>query len=313
MNAVEVTQFRKTYRVFRKTVEAVRGISFRVPAGQLVGFVGPNGAGKSTTLKSILGFLQPTAGLLRVYGQPAGSDAALRHIGFMPEHPAFPDTLTGFEWVDYAHRLHTGHRPERSHVDRLMESVGLAHASHRLIRGYSKGMLQRLGLAQALVAQPDILILDEPMSGLDPLGRVVFKDILQQYHREGHTIFFTSHILDDVENLCSRIILIDRGEVAVDEQTHILLDTASDRKVLHFTAPETLARALVTEGYALSVSAGEVYELAGLDAAAASALVARLVAAGATIRELRRERLTLEDFFVQLVTRGGAVPHAPAD
>ena len=313
MQAVDVHNFRKTYRVFRKTVEAVRGVSFSVPAGQLVGFVGPNGAGKSTTLKSILGFLQPSAGQLRVYGQSAGSESALRHIGFMPEHPAFPDTLTGAEWVDYAHRLHTGHRPPAAHVARLMESVGLAHAAQRLIRGYSKGMLQRLGLAQALVAEPDILILDEPMSGLDPLGRVVFKDILQQYHRAGHTIFFTSHILDDVENLCSRIIMIDRGMVAVDEQTHVLLDTASDRKVLHFTADESLAQLRVAEGRALSVNASGVYELAGLEAREASELVSRLVASGAVIRELRRERLTLEDFFVQLVTRRGEVVHAPAD
>lgn len=228
-NIISVENFAKEFKLGRKIVKATRNISFSIPRGQTVGFVGPNGAGKSTTIKTLLGFIKPTSGTLLIGGFPAGSDDARRLVGFMPEHPSFPDTLTGAEWIRYAHRLHKGAKVQRSVVLERLEEVGIAHAADRLIRGYSKGMLQRLGLAQALVADPQILILDEPLSGLDPMGRGAFKDLLQRHADAGKTLFFTSHILDDVENLCERIILIDQGKVAIDAPTFDLLHKATSR------------------------------------------------------------------------------------
>ncbi len=299
-SAVEVRDFSKVFDPGKKKAyHAVDGISFDVLRGQTVGFVGPNGAGKSTTLKTLLGFLSPTAGHINVFGYPAGSIEARRRLGFMPEHPSFPDSLGGAEWVHYAYRLHHG-KPVRKHaVLDIMESVGLGHATKRLIRGYSKGMLQRLGLAQALIGKPDLLVLDEPLSGLDPQGRNTFKSLLRERAAAGTTILFTSHILDDVENLCNRILLLNKGKIAIDQTTASLLHDATAAVDVAFRyhgeqLPDDVRRAVRQDDT-------PHWHLSDVPHTEVNEVIRTIQGFGGEVIEIKRTRITLEELFVQIV------------
>ena len=213
---VSVEKLCKEYRTgFRmKRVRAVDGASFQVRKGEIFGFVGPNGAGKTTTIRSILGLIRATGGACRVFGQPVPSRAARRRLGFLPESPYFYEYLTPAERLDLAGRLHGLDAPARkARTKSLLERVGLADAATRPLRKFSKGMLQRAGLAQALVNDPELLVLDEPMSGLDPVGRKEVRDLILECRREGKTIFFSTHILPDVEAICDRVALIVGGKI----------------------------------------------------------------------------------------------------
>jgi len=291
---LQVEKLTKTFRSLRRRVEAVRGVDFAAGPGEIIGFVGPNGAGKSTTIKMILGFLRPDAGHIRLFGRSPGDPGALVDLGFMPEHPAFPDTLTGAEWLRYAYRLARDEEPDRDRIDGMLTQVGLAAAGDRLIRGYSKGMLQRLGLAQARIAEPRLLILDEPLSGLDPLGRALFKELLREEAARGRTIFFSSHILDDVEHLCSRVILLNRGKVVVDAPLDELLyrDRLSYRVRYRAERPLHEEHARLGEG---------LWEAVGLSVDTLQALLADAGRRGLVILEVAAERPTLEQLFLQWV------------
>ena len=291
---IDVVDFHKRFGA-KKGVHAVQGVSFAIPSGQTVGFVGPNGAGKSTTIKALLGFIQASSGTLTLGGHPAGSNAARALVGFMPEHPAFPDTLTGGEWVRYAHRLHKGTKVSAVAINQIMEEVGLGQATDRLIRGYSKGMLQRLGLAQALIADPELLILDEPLSGLDPLGRAAFKAVLRRHVSMGRTLFFTSHILEDVEDLCERIILVHKGTIAIDQTTTDLLERATNTYFVEAAGDAGLSDRFpfrsVAGGVRLEVPAAERREV-----------VEYLVGQGIDVLGIQPKRISLEQLFVDVVT-----------
>lgn len=296
---MELSKVYKSFRTLRQRVAAVQNVSFAVGQSEIVGFVGPNGAGKSTTIKMLMGFLRADAGSIKLFGMPAGHPDALRRLGFMPERPAFPDTLTGREWLRYAYRLYCGHEPTRSRVDEVLAETGLAQAGKRLIRGYSKGMLQRLGLAQALIADPDLLILDEPLSGLDPLGRTLFKDILRTRAEQGKTLFFSSHILDDVEHLCSRVLLLDRGSILVDKPITELLYRHNPAYSVRFGGTREIP------GFA-SQEEGGGQVIHNLDQEQLQHLLAQAAQAGAIIIEVKAERPTLESLFVEIVKKDGA-------
>jgi len=203
----------------------LKDLSFEVREGEIFGFIGTNGAGKTTSIKLVLGLLFPDAGRIRLCGEDPSRPEARRRVGFLPENPYFHDYLTGFEFLDFHARLHGFRQPERRRrVLELLERVGLQNRADRALRLYSKGMLQRIGLAQALLHDPDVVILDEPMSGLDPIGRREVRDLILELKRRGRTVFFSTHILSDTETICDRVGMLVRGRLAalgsVEELVH---------------------------------------------------------------------------------------------
>ncbi len=214
--------FRPPFRL--KKVRAVRSVSFTVNPGEVFGFLGPNGAGKTTTIKVLTGLIRPTAGRATVLGGPPTSIQVKARVGFLPEQPYFYDYLKPTELLDIFGRLFGMDRStRRRRIHELLEAVGLAHAKDRTLRKFSKGMLQRVGLAQALLNDPELLILDEPMSGLDPIGRKEVADLIASLKARGKTIFFSSHILADIERLCDRVVILDRGEIKAEGRLDDLL------------------------------------------------------------------------------------------
>ncbi len=214
--AIDVRDLRKMYRtpLRRKKVEALRGVTFSVKRGQTFGFVGPNGAGKTTTIRTLMGLLQPTGGSATILGHAIPSRAAREKLGFLPESPYFYDYLTVGELLDLAGRLFgVPHGLRKKRADELIEKVGLGRARGQSLKKYSKGMLQRAGLAQALMNDPELVVLDEPMSGLDPIGRKEVRDLIVELREQGKTVFFSSHILTDVEAIADEIAIIARGSL----------------------------------------------------------------------------------------------------
>jgi ABC-2 type transport system ATP-binding protein len=199
-----------------RRVEAVRGISFAVSRGESFGFLGPNGAGKTTTIKILMGLIRPTGGDVRLFGSPVPDRKAREKVGFMPENPYVYPYLTPREFVATCARL-SGLRGAalRDRVEHVLRQTGIAYAAARQVRQLSKGMLQRTGLAAALVADPELLVLDEPMSGLDPGGRKEVRDMILEERRQGRTIFFSTHILADVPALCDHMAILQKGQTVL--------------------------------------------------------------------------------------------------
>lgn len=211
---IQIRDLHKSFRTgfFRKLKKAVQGLSLTVSEGEVFGFLGPNGAGKTTTIKMIMGLIFPTSGSTELFGLPSNDIRAKERVGFLPENPHFYEYLSGYEFLNFYGRLFGlsgSQRPAR--VERLLEQVGMMHARDVPLRKYSKGMLQRIGIAQALINDPDLVILDEPMSGLDPLGRKDVRDIIFKLKEQGKTVFFSSHILQDVEMICDRVAILANG------------------------------------------------------------------------------------------------------
>jgi ABC-2 type transport system ATP-binding protein len=214
--AIAVRDLTKTYRTpfRRKKVEALRGVTFTVTRGHIFGFVGPNGAGKTTTIRTLMGLIKPTSGDASIFGHAIPSRAARARVGFLPEAPYFYDYLTISELLDLAGRLFGMSRSARKQrADMLIDRVGLARARSQSLKKFSKGMLQRAGLAQALMNDPDVVVLDEPMSGLDPIGRKEVRDLMLELREHGKTVFFSTHILSDVEAITDDIAIIARGHL----------------------------------------------------------------------------------------------------
>ncbi len=198
----------------RRSMPVLKQIDFTVRSGEVFGLIGPNGAGKTTTIKAIMGLIAPDAGTVRLFGRSVNVAAVKARIGFLPENPSFYEYLTGEEFLQYYGRLYGMDRARRrERVEQLLALVELERVRQLPLRKFSKGMIQRIGLAQALLNDPDFLVLDEPMSGLDPLGRRMVRRIIQNLSGEGKTIFFTSHILSDTELLCDRVALVVGGRL----------------------------------------------------------------------------------------------------
>lgn len=217
--ALVVENLRKTYRTgfwLNRKVESLKGVSLSAQQGETFGLLGPNGAGKTTLLKSILGIVRPTGGSGTILGHPLGDRSVRQRVGYLPENPYFYEYLTGWEILEFSASLFqipTG--DARKRIVELLDWVGLSQTAARKkqLRQYSKGMLQRVGLAQALINNPDVVFLDEPMSGLDPLGRYQIREIILSLKAQGKTIFFNSHVLSDVEKVCDRLAILARGEL----------------------------------------------------------------------------------------------------
>jgi ABC-2 type transport system ATP-binding protein len=215
--ALELKGLRKTYKghLSLTSREVIRGLDLAVDTGEVFGLLGQNGAGKTTTIKMILSLIFPDAGSIRIFGQDASHVAVRHRIGFLPENPFFYEYLTGREFLDFYGQLfgHDAERRRRRSAE-VLEAVGMASRADLPLRKYSKGMLQRIGMAQALLNDPDLVILDEPMSGLDPIGRREFRDLILGLKERGKTVFFSSHILSDAEAICDRVAILKDGRLA---------------------------------------------------------------------------------------------------
>lgn len=235
-NVIEVEGLQKHFRTAmrRRRVEAVRSVSFRVGRGEIFGFLGPNGAGKTTTIKTMVGLIRPTAGRVRVLGGDPGALSVMSRLGFLPEQPYFYDYLKPQELLDTFGRVFGMPAALRKRrIDELLARVGLDHARGRTLRKFSKGMVQRVGIAQALLNDPELVILDEPLSGLDPIGRKEVIDLIAELKAQGKTVFFSSHILADIERLCDRVVIIDRGVVRAEGTLGELLGAGrADKEIL---------------------------------------------------------------------------------
>jgi len=221
---LEVSELRKTFQLglLRKRVEAVRGISFEVRRGEIFGFVGPNGAGKTTSIKMMLQLIFPSGGQVKLFGASTFDPEARRRLGYLPENPYIYTYLKPLEFLDLCGRLNSMSKAERSaRAQALVHKLGIAHALDRPIGRFSKGMLQRLGFCQALLHEPELLILDEPFSGLDPIGRKDMRDLMLEQKAAGKTILLTSHVLSDVETMSERVAILRQGKLvaygALDE------------------------------------------------------------------------------------------------
>jgi ABC-2 type transport system ATP-binding protein len=300
---IDVRGLVKTFRVgfFRsKVVEAVKGVSFEVRRGEIFGFLGPNGAGKTTTIKMLTGLIAPSGGEAFLFGDRVPSPEARRRIGFLPENPYVYPYLTPREFVELCGRL-SGVRggPLRKRTMEVLEKVNIAYAADRQVRRLSKGMLQRTGLAAALVSDPEMLILDEPMSGLDPVGRKEVRDLIFAERDQGRTIFFSTHILSDVEAMCDRVAILREGKVIVSGAIRQLLRGDVLRTdVILAGAPE----ALLEELAALGLKAGRRAEVVVVEMegeARVKEVLDRALAAGAQVVEVTPRRETLEDLFLR--------------
>src|SRR5215467_11251203 len=230
---VQTEQLSKIFRVgfWGKKVTAVDGVNLEVRPGEVFGFLGPNGAGKTTTLKMLMGLIYPTSGQARLFGRDLSDPLAKARLGFLPESPYFYDYLTSREFLGfYGHLFGLWGAVLDKRVDELLELVGMTHAKDLQLRKFSKGMLQRVGVAQALINDPELVVLDEPMSGLDPIGRKEIRDLILRLREEGKTVFMNTHILTDVEMLCDRVAIIVQGKIRYEGVTNQLLEA---------TTPET--------------------------------------------------------------------------
>ena len=302
----------KTFEVGlrRRRVQAVVDLDLAVEEGEIFGFVGPNGAGKTTTIKMLMGLIFPTSGEARIFDAPIPSLDAKRRIGYLPEHPVFQDFLTGREALTFFAKLSGVARAERAQrVDELLALVGLTEAADRQIRKYSKGMQQRLGIAQALASDPAFLVLDEPMSGLDPIGRKEVRDLILELRRRGKTVFFSTHILPDVESICDRVGVILRGRLRDVGRISELLSPRVRSVEAVLEVPEG-ARAAIDAGTLVSRE-HDRFTLSFPSVEAANAAVAGVLGAGGTLLSLSPHRETLEDFFMRRLEEGRAAG-APA-
>jgi ABC-2 type transport system ATP-binding protein len=217
MNIIEINRLTKDYKVgfwIKKPRRALDDLSLRVEEGEIFGFLGPNGAGKTTTLKILMCLIRPSSGTATIMGRDIGDINMHQHIGFLPENPYFYDYLTAEEYLHYAAQLFGFSRAAaRNRVQELLERVGLRDGRKTQLRKFSKGMIQRIGIAQAIINDPKVVFLDEPMSGLDPVGRREVRDIITELRSKGVTVFFSSHILSDVESICDRVAILNKGKL----------------------------------------------------------------------------------------------------
>jgi ABC-2 type transport system ATP-binding protein len=290
-----VANLHKTYRpgLFEADVEVLRGLSFEVCRGEIFGFLGPNGSGKTTTLKAIAGIVKIDSGEIRVCGFPHATLEAKRRFGFMPENPYHYRHLTGREMLRFVAGL-TGLSGGglEARIEEVLARVGMADRADRPMRTFSKGMLQRTSFAQALLGRPDLLLLDEPMSGLDPVGRRDVRDLILAERDRGTTVFFSTHILPDVETLCDRIALVAEGRLQATGRVRDLLAQEAERYEATFSGlePATL-RTPVDE-----IRVGDEAVWVRVSASHRSRLILELAERGAPLLSLTPLRSSLEEF-----------------
>jgi len=300
--AIETTGLRKE---FGANV-AVRGLTLQVERGEVFGFLGPNGAGKTTSIKMLLGLVAPTAGRASLLGAPLGNRVARARMGFLPEHFRFHDWLTAREFLALHGQLYGMTAPQlATRIVELLDLVGLTPFRDKQLRTFSKGMLQRVGLAQALLNEPQLVFLDEPTSGLDPVGRRLVRDIIRDLRARGTTVFLNSHLLSEVEITCDRVAFIKHGEVITVRELGALTDGATHVQLrARGLTPEVLTGLREWGGDVRGD--GEHVTFTVADETALPAIARYLVARDVEIFALTPQKLSLEDLFIQIVgTDGG--------
>jgi ABC-2 type transport system ATP-binding protein len=308
MAAIEIRGLEKTYKVgfWRKRPKrALRPLHLNILEGEILGFLGPNGAGKTTTLKLLMGLISPTGGSARILGKEWTDPAVKAQIGFLPEQPYFYDYLTAEELLEYYAQLSgVPAKDRRKRVQAMLERVGLPDFSRVQLRKFSKGMLQRVGIAQSILHDPKVVFLDEPMSGLDPMGRRDVRDLIEQLKQEGKTVFFSTHILSDAEALCDRVAIIHLGELRGVGAVADL--TASVHGKVEFVWQGTqVPAALRTLG--AECHAGSETVRAVLSEENQEAAMDALRRAGLRLISMTPVRASLEDYFVQKLKTGERV------
>jgi len=316
MSAIEILDLTKDYAVgfFRKRLRrALDGLSLHVEVGEVFGLLGPNGAGKSTTLKLLLRLIFPTSGTARLLGRELGDVSMHARVGYLPENPYFYDHLTTREFLNYVGELFGLASAQRyRRVGQLLDRLGLADSCDIPLRKFSKGMVQRVGIAQALMNDPELIFLDEPMSGLDPLGRREVRDLILELKAAGKTVFFSTHILSDAEMLCDRVAILNRGRLhGRGELREILsLGVSATEVVLENPAPELLtelqpySRAAVRTGNRVRVEIAEE--------AALAKVLDMILRRGAQVVSLNPVKMSLEDYFLAQMGDGAGRPPAEA-
>lgn len=300
--ALEISGLAKTFKLgpWHKAHVALRDVSLAVPVGRVYGYLGPNGAGKTTTLKLLFGLVRMDRGSIRVLGRAHEDPDWRGRVGYLPEHPYLQEGLTPWEYLAYVARL-SGVPGQRinARVDHVLERVGLTSASRRVMRTFSKGMVQRAAIAQALVADPELLVLDEPMSGLDPIGRSMVRQLIAELRDEGKTIFFSTHILSDAEALCDRVAILREGAVVSEGPLSEVLQIDVD----HLDVSVDGVSEAVFEGMggvSVRLAAGRHLH-ARIDEGALPLLVERVAKAGGRVLSVAPVRRSLEEVFLNKV------------
>lgn len=309
--AIDLKHVAKTYR---GRVHALRGIDMRVARGEVFGLLGPNGAGKSTLVKILMTVIRPSKCEGVMLDHRVGHKPTLARVGYLPEHHQFPDYLTGAQVLDfYGAMCRVPRKHRRKRAAHLLELVGMSDWASKKLKGYSKGMRQRIGIAQALVNDPDLVLLDEPTDGVDPVGRRDIRAILARLKDEGRTVFLNSHLLSELEMVCDRVAILVQGLVrsqgTIDELTKdrvcYTISVVAPPESNPFSAllppPEPGGRATLESGEWCEV-AGDTLRIGTDDPARVRPVLASLTSAGATIREVRCIRPSLEDLFMEAVT-----------
>jgi ABC-2 type transport system ATP-binding protein len=291
----------------KRPYRALDRLTLSVERGEVFGLLGPNGAGKTTTLKLLLQLVFPTSGRAGILGKPVGDIGVRRRIGYLPENPYFYDHLTAVELLDYFGRLFGLSPADRAaRIPRLLDQVGLGAERRLPMRRYSKGMLQRVGLAQALVNDPEVVFLDEPMSGLDPIGRRMVRELILGLRDRGTTVFFSSHILSDAEAACSRVAILAGGRLVSSGRLADLLALGiKGWEVVAEGVSQALAEKMREVAVSLTPIAEGRYAMELPPAARPDQVLAELAAAGASVVSINPLRDTLEDFFMRQVAEHG--------
>jgi ABC-2 type transport system ATP-binding protein len=282
-------------------IEALRGVSLTVERGEIFGLLGQNGAGKTTLIKILLGITKLTEGAAQLLDQPAGTASVRRRIGYLPEDHRFPDYHTGASLLDfYGALLEVPAAERRRRIPEVLELVGLKGRMHYKVRTYSKGMKQRLGIAQAIFHDPEVIFLDEPTDGVDPVGRREIRSIMQQLKEQDKTIFLNSHLLGEVELICDRVVILQKGEV-VREGTVAELTHVQNLFIVGLAPGQAFPREEIQkQGYTVSPS-GEMWEIGLRDGQNIDPVIDLLRGRGLNLRHLVEKRQTLEELFVQTV------------
>ena len=303
--AIKINNLTKRYSGLwsQQPVDAVKNLNLEVHRGEIFGFLGPNGAGKTTTIKVLLGIIYPTSGEAYVLGRPAGDPQNHYKISYLPENPYFYDYMTGREILHFYARLFGIPEPERSRrVDALLDRVGLSRAANQPLRTYSKGMLQRIGLAQCLINDPELLILDEPTAGLDPIAHIDIRDLILELRSQGKTLFISSHQLSDVEIVCDRVAILNRGELVRMGKLEDLL-SGGHVEMIAEKVPETVLEPIRQLGGRPSLHDGRLI-VEQPDDGSIDRVIDLVRAHGGHIISVKPYRRTLEDLFVETIQGG---------
>jgi ABC-2 type transport system ATP-binding protein len=297
---LEVQDLVVDYGKGAKKHRAVHGITFHVNPGECVGFIGANGAGKSTTMKALMGFVFPTSGTVRVFGKTSQDATSRQRIGYLPEVALYYPFMKAGELLQLYGGLHGLSSSElRQRIPRTLERVGLGDKENILLKNFSKGMQQRLGIAQAIIAEPEALIFDELSSGLDPVGRYDLRDVLLELKRQGRTIFFSSHELSEVESLCDRVIMIHKGRVVTQATVEELMKPLNQFEVIYRLPSAVPVPEMVTNQH--PEAQGEQFRLLIHDVALYAQTLAALNSASASILSTSSKTRSLEEYFIELV------------